>query len=584
MSALINPYMFSAVSPYSATLTVASGAVSSDLTNFPVMVRLSGMPAKFWTNVRSDGGDIRVTTAAGVAIPFDLVRFDYVAKDGVLFFKAPTVAAASATQWKITCGYPSLSKLTYTDANGRNAVWADYASVLLFGETSDDRTGTATYTSISNNGDPDQFSIVETSPSLGGTMQVQGICWDGTYYYIAYTGTTNARIEKRDASWSLVAQNAAPLTDTGDAAINHLGDMDCRNGFLYIALQNWNGTVESAERIGIWRTSDLGFVTKFDVSAQHPGCSGITYCTKDNLLYVCSYTDGTKLWKFDPGTGAYVGTLTFSFGATTMALQLQGVQWWRDAFWLNSDAFDETFRCDYSGNVSVSGLFGQDVSSGGGEYEGLGANGDGLVVVQSIVSGGVTSYYAKRYMPIDLAKAAGGGITPYTSADYVKISGRPALTTYTLGATVSFSATTGANRTPVSYWNAAVDNSRQSIAFRSSSNNLAIWDVNNSWLESSPAINPTLNQSYRIHAVYQGTTGRRLYVDGAQKNAQTTITALPSTLTTLNLLREDDTAAEPFSGKLGFVYLRGSALSAAWIAAEHANLNSPSTFYTVVDG
>jgi len=41
------------------------------------------------------------------------------------------------------------------------------------------------------------------------------------------------------------------------------------------------------------------------------------------------------------------------------------------------------------------------------------------------------------------------------------------------------------------------------------------------------------------------------------------------------------TLAEPFAGKLAFVYLRASALSDAWIAAECDNLAAPSSFYIV---
>lgn len=44
---------------------------------------------------------------------------------------------------------------------------------------------------------------------------------------------------------------------------------------------------------------------------------------------------------------------------------------------------------------------------------------------------------------------------------------------------------------------------------------------------------------------------------------------------------EDATIDEPFAGRIGFVYLRASALSDAWIAAECSNLTSPGSFYTV---
>jgi hypothetical protein len=107
------------------------------------------------------------------------------------------------------------------------------------------------------------------------------------------------------------------------------------------------------------------------------------------------------------------------------------------------------------------------------------------------------------------------------------------------------------------------------------------WDANNTWLQASPTIDPTLNQSYRVHAVYSGTSFRKIYVDGVERNSASPITAVPTTLDTLRVFSEDADNAEPWAGKVGFVYLRGEVLPAAWLAAEYANLNAPGSFYSV---
>lgn len=50
---------------YRVSVTVQSSQVDADLTDFPVYVDLSDLPAGFHTNVKSDGGDIRVTKSDG---------------------------------------------------------------------------------------------------------------------------------------------------------------------------------------------------------------------------------------------------------------------------------------------------------------------------------------------------------------------------------------------------------------------------------------------------------------------------------------------------------------------------------------
>jgi hypothetical protein len=125
-----------------ATLTIASGVVSADVTAFPVYVDLSDMPAGFWSGVTSTGADIRVTNVAEtVTYPLDLVVIDTVAHTGKLFFKADLTAAASNVfRIKYNTG---LSAALVTDPTGRNAVWSNFDRVFD-GHANVDRTGSGT--------------------------------------------------------------------------------------------------------------------------------------------------------------------------------------------------------------------------------------------------------------------------------------------------------------------------------------------------------------------------------------------------------------------------------------------------------
>lgn len=283
---------------YKASITIPSGKVLSNLTNYPVMIRLSGMPAGFWDHVKSDGGDIRVKTTAGVQIPQDLVRFDYVSEDGVLFFK-DDILSGSDNVWDIFFGDSSLEKLSVDDVNGRNAVWSDYECVMTFGESGgDDRTGGTMAKIVS---DPSCFELTESSTTDLDCHQ--GVCWDGTYYYTV----DNNKIVKWNSSWVAQATNSNPIGDTSIADVNHLGDPEYYDGKLYIPLEEYPNSPYDNQHIVMFNASDLSFDSSFDISAQGHEVSSITYCDKDGLLYVTDYTDGTKIYKYDQSDGSYEG-------------------------------------------------------------------------------------------------------------------------------------------------------------------------------------------------------------------------------------------------------------------------------------
>jgi hypothetical protein len=133
----------------SATITVPSGKTASNLSNYPVYLRLSDMPANFWSAVSSDGGNIRIKQSGSV-IPFDVVVIDKVAKTGTIFFKASTLASASSNIFTLDLTGGAL--LTSTDPNGRNAVWSAFDWVWMGDSVADvgtlspalvDRTGGA---------------------------------------------------------------------------------------------------------------------------------------------------------------------------------------------------------------------------------------------------------------------------------------------------------------------------------------------------------------------------------------------------------------------------------------------------------
>jgi hypothetical protein len=125
-----------------------------------LMFDLSNAPASFWSLVKSDGGDVRVTNSAGTtAYSAELVSFSTSTQKGLLFFDSSSVLSISVTStWRVYFGNASASAPSASDTLGRNNVWsgAGYARVWHLVE---DPTGSSP-----------QF-VDSTGNTSGGTAQ-----------------------------------------------------------------------------------------------------------------------------------------------------------------------------------------------------------------------------------------------------------------------------------------------------------------------------------------------------------------------------------------------------------------------------
>jgi hypothetical protein len=572
------PYPNVVGTSWAADLTVASGTVASDLTDFPLYIDLADMPVGFWTY--TNGKDIRAYVT-GSQIPCDIVWCDTVTQTGAIFVKVPTLAAASDTiinlQGNGTDGLPPVAS-TY----GRNAVWDDYESVFLMGITAgDDRTGKAAGAIV---GDPDFFT--QTATSSTDTDGHQGVCWDGTFYYT----TDNNTIRKWDASWTLIASNADPIGASGvveSPALNHCGDPDYFDGHLYIPVEYFDGVGPTYSTPYIMKfDTSLAFVAAYDISAQGHEASSIAYCDRDGLLYITDYVgNDNKLFRYKLD-GTYVGYKTTSESITLR----QGITWWRNYFWISTDTFEETVRVAYDGTTDYDqngdfGGIGLGSEGAGVAYEGISHTNTALL---QVVDPGATER-VETWEPNSINLGAQGGCEFGRTTSWVQASGRAHYDTFTLGVTMNLNSKPARNQTGVSYADtdtAASANNRVGISYRST-DILGIWDLNNSWLDSGTVF--TVGTSYRCHAVYNGTMDRKVYVNGALGATDATVVAIPSGLDRVYIGAEDTDEAEILDGLAGFVYLRPSVLSANWLAAEYSNLNAPSSFYsvagaTVIDG
>ena len=83
---------------YRHQITVKASEINGDLNGFPVLIELEDMPNRFYSKVKNNGGDIRMTSSDEVTeLPIELVHFSKSKKRGELYFKAPFIDNGSDT-------------------------------------------------------------------------------------------------------------------------------------------------------------------------------------------------------------------------------------------------------------------------------------------------------------------------------------------------------------------------------------------------------------------------------------------------------------------------------------------------------
>ena len=557
-------------------ITIPNSSVSENLTGFPMYIDLSSLGDNFWDGLYHDEGyDIRVRDSSDAALNFDLINCNKALKTGSLFVKLD-LNTSTDTVIYIDSGNPEESAVgdSYFTTN-RNNVWSSYHRVFFFNPE-------LGYIDHSGNGSKPSTVGLEASlipylisPELNSH---QGFTFDGTYYYV----TDNNYIRKFDTSWNVVQSNSNPVGDIG-GTVNHLGDPSYYNGVLYIPAENYVSISTFSEmKIARFNMSDLTYISSVDVSAQGHEVSSCCIVPEDSMVYVTSFADGSKLWKYNLSDLTYNSSISLS----STVDKIQGIEYWRDNFWVTSDSTGglekRLIRVTKSGTVGETISYSPDGTTSG-NLEGVASLGSSLGYLYS-TGASLGKIYRLEYdnsinsNGIFFSGISGGGITQ----NYLLAESVTRYTTWSIGVSAILSSK-GQNRSFVSYEQSgsSVNTLRVTIAYRNTSDQIGVWDTDNSWLYSS--ITPELNRNYRFNAVYDGTTGRYFYTDGS-KQSDLTITAKPTTgANALYIGINNADLVEDMHGHIGYVYLRNSVLSDGWIAAESDNLSDPLAFYTVED-
>lgn len=560
-------------------VTIASGTVGSTLTDFPVMIDLAEMPATFWDDVRADGGNIRAYSGV-TQLPVDVVCVLPGDQSGTVWVKVPSIDSGADTTFEIRLEAATELALDHGDTYGRHAVWADYEMVMLGGWDLANRAG-GTYVM---EGDPETFERVSTAVWTFTEDPHQGIAWDEASGDII-TFDSNA-IRRYNSAGTLQASNTDPSGDVeaaeGSATLGHLCD-GCVVGDFIIAPVN-NYPTETLAFLGVFDKTTLALVDTLDITAISASISSICWNPDTERLVSVNWGSLTtlKTYTIDQSTGAVASdsTITVTQSEGTVS-QIQGIEYYAGAYWLVDDERDEVLRCELDGTLNRSaGLinFSPDGASITGNFEGITKYLDGLaVLVDPDAANSSVNYYRPRNMA-----GGGGGLHQEVGVDV----GYPVTGATVWTMMITHKTTANAQQSIMSYrdFSSGATDDRATISIRRSAatgNNMRreAWDNTNSWISETSPTTILTGETHRHGIVYNGTT-RYLYANGALKNSGS-ITARDADFDYITIGQSDTANSERYFGDTAFAYLRHEAMTADWLAAEWAMVNSPGTFYTI---
>ena len=124
-------------------ITIPAASINDTLSDFPVYLNLSAMPAEFWDGVAGDGADIRITGGDGTTqVPVEVVWIATSTETGEVHFRASTLSASTDTIFYVYFNNPAATLPAVDSAFGRNNVWSNgYEAVFHLNQTATGAVG-----------------------------------------------------------------------------------------------------------------------------------------------------------------------------------------------------------------------------------------------------------------------------------------------------------------------------------------------------------------------------------------------------------------------------------------------------------
>lgn len=566
MKSVSTPTWYNDSWAYRKKITIDKTKVPSTLTNFPVLVQRTDLDWKDTSHggsvARADGYDFVFTDADGITmLNYEVEKYTASTGELVAWVNLPSVSSSVDTEFYVYYGNSAA-----TNQQNVNAVWdSNYKMVQHAKGSGQMNDSTSNSNSGTISGDPfESYSITSVSPHTGSH---QGIATDGTYYYTIDTDS----ITKYDSSWVQSAQLLNANQSIGVNTTNHLSDGDYYNGKLYVPVENYvHPCVSSTNNyIVTWNASDLSFDNKIDVSGMGFSSAGLVIdpnAGDNGIIYNISYCDGTKIWKLDLSTGAYLGAINLS----QPILNSQGITMKDGYFYISDDLNDIVWKVASDGTVLNSILSYPHVASG--SLEGLDYNTNNLLV---LIDQGVSDrkVYTFSKLPLtkigsalDFKKSEALSI-PYTLPDNGTLSLWYNPKNYFYNYQSLLDNSVGGND-----WEMWVDSTGY-VNFRVKDGETAVkYDLGDNTTQVG------LNTWFYITIKWQKGGNKTLLVNGVQRGTNAATWINPGSSLYIgggNPLNTKD------NGYFDEIRISDTVRSNNWILAQYNNQNSPSTFFSV---
>lgn len=553
---------------YRKKITIDRTKISGAQTNFPVLVQETNNDWKDTANGgsvgRADGLDFVFTSDDGTSIlNYEIEQYNASTGELVAWVNIPSLPTATDTEFYVYYGNANA-----TDQQSKSNVWdSNFKMVQHAKDSGQLADSTANGNDGTVAGNPlESYAITSVSPHTGSH---QGVATDGSNYYTFDTDS----ITKYNSNWTQQAQLLNANQSIGVNTTNHLADGEYYNGELYVPVENYvHPCVSTTDNyLAVWNASDLSFNRKIDISGLGFSSAGLTIdpnAGDNGVIYNISYCDGTKIWKLDLSTGAYLGSINLS----QPILNSQGISLKDGYFYIVDDVNDSVWKVAQDGTVLNSVLsFPHNAS---GSFEGIDYSGDKLLALidQGVPDRKVYTFEKaslKKIGPaLDFKKSESIAI-PYTLSDSGTISMwyNPKNYFYNFHSLVD-------NSVSGNDWEMWIDSAAM-LNFRVKESEAAVkYDLGDNTTQAG------LNTWFHIVIKWQKNGNKTLLVNGVQRgtNSIATTWVNPGSTTYIgggNLNNQKD------NGYYDEIRISDVVRSNGWIATEYNNQNSPATFYTI---
>ncbi|MCE2928045.1 MAG: hypothetical protein LW817_00255, partial [Candidatus Caenarcaniphilales bacterium] len=169
--------------PYKIKITINRSQVNGSVTEFPVYLNLDHMPSHFFSIVKSNGADIRITQSDLVTrVPVEIVSLNKATSNGELWFRASSLSSTANSDFYLWYGNNGATMPSAKSTHGSQNVWSNgFVAVYHMNAVTNGTASVLDSTSSAYHGRPYGNMSTVTSSKMGNS-----ILFDGTNDYINF--------------------------------------------------------------------------------------------------------------------------------------------------------------------------------------------------------------------------------------------------------------------------------------------------------------------------------------------------------------------------------------------------------------